>query len=120
MSATSGVTTSNSESISTFRRAGAPRPDRSRGSVSQAHVCRPRIREYWCRKSYERSWISSRWKRQPREIAGSRKTPEFFNPPFRIVSSGQLLKLFADHLVEALAKRLCPLSGTLDRLLANR
>ncbi|HWY26572.1 MAG TPA: hypothetical protein VNY97_01475 [Candidatus Angelobacter sp.] len=53
-------------------------------------------------------------------IAGSRKTPEFFNTPFRIVGAGQLLKLFADHLVEALAKRLCPLSGTLNRLLVNR
>gem|GEM_PF-4052815 len=53
-------------------------------------------------------------------IAGSRKTPEFFNTPFRIVSSGQLLKVFADHLVEALAQRLRPLSGTLNSLLVNR
>jgi len=52
-------------------------------------------------------------------IAGSRKTPEFFNTPLRIACSGQLLKVFADHLVEALAKRLCPLSGTLNRLLVN-
>jgi hypothetical protein len=51
-------------------------------------------------------------------IAGSRKTPEFFNTPFRIVSSGQLLK--ADHLVEALAQRLRPLSDTLNSLLVNR
>jgi hypothetical protein len=29
-------------------------------------------------------------------IAGSRKTPEFFNTPFRVVCSGQLLKVFAD------------------------
>jgi len=52
-------------------------------------------------------------------IAGSRKTPEFLDTPFRIVCPGQLLEVFADQLIKAFTKSLRPLSGAFDGLLVN-
>jgi len=53
-------------------------------------------------------------------ITGSRKAPEFFDTPFRIVGPSQLLKVLADQLVEALAEGLGSLSSAFDGLFVDR
>src|SRR5260370_22625195 len=149
MSATSGTTTSNSESISTFHcargeatisfrvtvqqyscntwRERTPVPSRRCSATrSIARLCFAGAR---LSSAYTRIWVSKKLRAfmdfvaieaPTARIAGSRQTPEFFNTPFSIFCYGQLRKVFADDLAEALAKRLFHFSGTRNSLLFNR
>jgi hypothetical protein len=52
-------------------------------------------------------------------VAGAREALEFFDTPFRIVSSGYGLQVVADELIEALAEGFGFLAGARHKFILN-
>src|ERR1019366_1676756 len=149
ISAISGEATSNSESISTLRRAISgstcsfrvtlqKSPDntgRKPPPAPSRRCCATRSREQRClaganSSSAKRSTLVSKKLRTlmslvaietvAMRVASARQALKLRDAALGVVASSQLLQVLADQLVEALAESLCALSGALESLFINR